>query len=81
MAKTFTNGEKVWVAGCEVTFVDYRHFEYAHAARSGIGAAVVKRPDEAGTREVPLWLLARDEAESVARANAVPIQLDAWNAD
>ena len=78
---TFSNGEQVWLAGRRVTFVDYRHFEYADAAAAGIGAAVVQRPGEPGTRAVPLWLIARDEAESVARARAIPIPLNAWDID
>ena len=77
----FRSGEKVWLAGHEVTFVDYRHFECARATVPRIGAAIVKRSGEPGTRDVPLWLLARDEAESIARANAIPIQLTAWDPD
>jgi hypothetical protein len=41
----------------------------------------VQGPGERELREVPLWLLARDQAESVTRANAIPIQLEAWDID
>jgi len=79
--REFRSGETVWVAGREVTFVDYRRFEYVRARVPRMGAAVVRRPGEDGTRDVPLWLLARDQAESVARANAIPFQLAAWDID
>ena len=79
--REFSSGEKVWVAGREVTFVDYRRFEYVRASVPRMGAAMVRRPDEDVTRDVPLWLVARDQAESVARANAIPFQLTAWDID
>ena len=73
----FHQGEKLWLVGCEVTFVDYR------VARPEwrIGAAVVQRPGEHEVCKVPLWLLARDQAESVTRANAIPIQLKTFDID
>jgi hypothetical protein len=77
----FRSGETLWLVGREVTFLAYRRFEYSRADLPRIGAAVVQRPDEAETREVPLWLLARDQAESVTRANAIPIQLKGWDID
>ena len=80
-SRSFSSGEKVWVAGREVTFVDYRRFEYLQATEPRTGAAVVQRPGEDRTRDVPLWLLARDHAESVARANAIPLRLTAWDID
>jgi hypothetical protein len=55
------------LSGREVTFVEYRRY-----ATTRIGAAVVRRADELETRVVPLWKLARDRAESLARASAVP---------
>ncbi len=42
-----------------------------------MGDAVVQQPGEDGTRDVPHWLLARDQAESVTRANAMLFQLTA----
>ena len=73
----FRRGEKLWLVGHEVTFVDYRF----PRLEQRLGAAVVQRPGEGELCEVPLWLLARDEAESVARANAIPIQLETWDID
>lgn len=76
----FHQGEKLWLVGREVTFVDYR----LSRSRQRIGplvAVVVQRSGEDEPSEVPLWLLARDEAESVSRANAIPIQLQAWDID
>jgi hypothetical protein len=78
--REFRKGERVWLGGREVTFVAYSRFEYQRTA-SRIGAAVVHRDGEDGTREVPLWMLARDRAESVARANAIPITLTNWESD
>lgn len=81
MENAFRNGERVWLVGREVTFLAYRRFEYSRAEVPRIGAAVVKSAGEAEPREVPLWLLARDQAESVSRANAIPIQLQSWDID
>jgi hypothetical protein len=77
----FHSGERLWLVGREVTFLAYRRFEHARATAPRIGAAVVQGPGEEETREVPLWLLARDQAESVSRANAIPIQLKGWDID
>jgi hypothetical protein len=77
----FQRGERLWLCGREVTFVDYRRFEYQDARAPRIGAAVVQRDGEIETRDTPLWLLARDCAESVSRANAIPIQLMSWDRD
>jgi hypothetical protein len=63
----FSRGEQVWLGGREVTFLEYHRY-----AGSRIGAAVVRRKDARQTRVVALWKLARDRAESVARANAMP---------
>jgi hypothetical protein len=82
MEKTeFRRGERLWLCGREVTFVEYRRFEYQRSRAPRIGAAVVQRDGEAETRDAPLWLLARDCAESVSRANAIPIQLMRWDLD
>lgn len=62
----FQRGERLWLSGREVTFVEYRRY-----AAPRIVAAVVRRADELETRVVPLWKLARDRVESLARANAV----------
>jgi hypothetical protein len=77
----FQSGEKLWLVGREVTFLAYRQFEYPQPTAPRVGAAVVRGLGEAETREVPLWLLARDRAESVSRANAIPIQLREWDID
>jgi hypothetical protein len=53
-----------------VIFLDYHR-----SAASRVGAAVVRRLNEQGARVVPLWKLARDRAESIARSNAIPAQL------
>ena len=79
--REFRNGERLWLCGHEVTFVEYRLFEYQRTAAPRIGAAVIRRDGEDETRDVPLWILARDRAESVARANAVPTQLVSWATD
>ena len=73
--REFRSGERLWLCGREVTFVEYHGFEYQRRVAPRIGAAVVRRDGEAETRRVPLWILARERAESVARANAVPTQL------
>jgi hypothetical protein len=66
-AKPFEHGEELWLAGRKVIFVDYHR-----SAAARIGVAVIRRDDEDGTRVVPLWKLARDRAESIARSNAIP---------
>jgi hypothetical protein len=73
----FRQGERLWLCGREVTFLDYRR----RGSAPRIGSAVVRRDGEVDTKDVPLWMLARDEAESVARANAIPIQLTSWESD
>ena len=73
----FRQGEKLWLVGREVTFVDYQ----AASPEWRIGAAVVQRPGEPELCAVPLWLLARDQAESVTRANAIPMQLESFDLD
>jgi hypothetical protein len=73
----FRTGERLWLCGRQVTFVDYR----SQSSEARIGSAVVRRDGESGTRDVPLWILARDRAESVARANAIPTQLMSWASD
>jgi hypothetical protein len=73
--REFHPGERLWLCGREVTFVDFYPFEYQRTPGTGIGAAVVQRDGESRTRDVPLWILARDRDESVSRANAVPSQL------
>jgi hypothetical protein len=77
----FHSGEKLWLVGCEVTFLAYRQFEHPRPTAPRVGAAVVRRLGEAETREVPLWLLARDQAESVSRASTIPLQLRDWDID
>ena len=62
-------------------FVDYRLSRSGRRIGPLIGAVVVQGPGERELREVPLWLLARNQAESVSRANAIPIQLEAWDID
>jgi hypothetical protein len=52
--------------GLAVTLVEYRRY-----AGHRIGAAVVRRSIEQPTCVVSLWKLARDRAESLARANAM----------
>jgi len=69
MGKEFQRGEKLWLRGEQVIFVEY------HGNRVG-GAVVVRPPDETSTRVVPAWKLARDRAESIARANAMPSSAD-----
>ena len=71
----------MWLVGREVTFVDYTAFTPRSLTAPRIGSAVVKRAGETETHEVPLWLLARDEAESLTRANAIPLQLKSWDID
>jgi hypothetical protein len=66
-AERFERGEHLWLAGRKVIFVDYHR-----SAAARIGAAVIRREDEDGSRVVPLWKLARDRAESIARSNAIP---------
>src|SRR5262249_32892409 len=73
----FRSGEQLWLCGREVTFVAYS----SHGASGRIGSAVVCRDGGRETRDVPLWILARDQAESVARANAIPAQLASWASD
>jgi hypothetical protein len=73
----FRQRERLWLCGREVTVVDYRR----HGSAPRIGSALVRRDGEVDTKDVPLWMLARDEAESVARANAIPIQLTGWESD
>jgi hypothetical protein len=63
----FGAGEQLWLRGQQVIFVEYHRY-----AAYRIGAAVVRRPNETTTRVVPLWKLARDRTESLARANAIP---------
>jgi len=75
----FRRGEKLWLGGREVTFVEYHPFGYRQSdGPPSIGAAVVRRQNETETRVVALWRLARDRAESVARANAIPTQITGW---
>jgi len=66
-AEEFRPGEQVWLKGRQVTFVECS----LHGSR--FGAAVVRRENEAVTRVVPLWKLARNRAESLAREYAIPI--------
>jgi hypothetical protein len=63
----FQAGEQLWLRGRRVTFVDYHRY-----AAHRIGVAVVRRQNEQEVRVVPLWKLARDRAESLARAHAMP---------
>jgi hypothetical protein len=65
--KGFRAGERLWLRGQQVIFVEYHRY-----AANRIGAAVVRRHNETTTRVVPLWKLARDRAESLARQNAIP---------
>jgi hypothetical protein len=62
----FRSGEQLWLHGERVTFVDYHDY-----ASHRVGAAMVRRQDDTTVRVVPLWKLARDPAESLARANAI----------
>lgn len=64
---TFQIGEQLWLRGQQVIFVGYQR----HAAHR-IGVAAVRRPNETTARVVPLWKLAKDRAESLARQNAMP---------
>ena len=73
----FKQGEQLRLWGREVTFLDY----HRRGSEPRIGSALIRRDGEVDTRDVPLWMLARDPAESVARANAVPIQLSGWESD
>ncbi len=68
--KDFRAGEQLWLRGQQVIFVEYHHY-----AAHRIGAAVVRRPNETMSRVVPLWKLARDRSESLARANAIPARI------
>ena len=77
----FRSGELVWLVGRPVTFVAYHKFHQPQSTAPRVGAAVVQAPGETSAREVPLWLLARDQEESVSRANAIPIQLKGWDID
>ena len=77
----YQRGEKLWLVGREVTFLSYRQFEHPQPVAPRVGAAVVRGVGEAETREVPLWLLARDRDESVSRANAIPLPLREWDID
>jgi hypothetical protein len=70
MAEVFGKGEELWLGGRKVIFL-----EYHRSASPRVGAAVVRRLNEEGARVVPLWKLARDRAESIARTNAIPAQL------
>jgi hypothetical protein len=81
MSSEFSQGEKLWLVGREVTFVDYSLAKSERRIGPLIGRVVVQRPGERELCGVPLWLLARDEAESVLRANAIPIQLETWDID
>jgi hypothetical protein len=63
----FHAGEQLWLRGQRVTFVDYHRY-----AAHRVSAAVVRRHSEKEVRVVPLWKLARDRGESLARANAIP---------
>jgi hypothetical protein len=64
----FRAGERVWLRGQRVTFVDYHRY-----APRRIDAAVVRRRDETEVRVVPLWKLTRNRQESLARANTIPV--------
>jgi hypothetical protein len=70
MGSEFRRGEELWLGGRKVVFL-----EYHRSAAARVAAAVVRRHDEEGARVVPLWKLARDRAESIARSNAIPAQL------
>ena len=70
MGTEFRRGDELWLGGRKVIFL-----EYHRSAAARVGAAVVRRHDEEGARVVPVWKLARDRAESVARSNAIPAQL------
>jgi hypothetical protein len=63
----FRAGERVWLRGREVTFIDYHRY-----APHRVGAAVVRRDNETQVRVVPLWKLARDRVESLVRAHSIP---------
>jgi hypothetical protein len=77
----FLRGEKLWLWGREVTFLRYQSLEYPGTG-PGIAEAVVQRAGEIGTRNVPVWILARDQAESFSRASAIPEQLEGcWDWD
>jgi hypothetical protein len=62
-----------------VTFLDYESVRSQRDLAPRIGGAVVQRPGDAEPCKVPLWLLARDRAESVSRVNAIPLRLNAWD--
>jgi hypothetical protein len=49
--------------GREVTFLRYQSLE-SPGTGPGIAEAVVQRAGGIGTRNVPVWILARDPAES-----------------
>ena len=57
----FRTGERLWFRGRPVIFVEYYR-----------SAAVVRRPDEAATRVVPIGKLARDRAQSLRLLTTIP---------
>lgn len=77
--RAFSTGERLWLCGREVTFVRYHDAGHPRPAGPRIGAAVIVRDGELETRDVPLWILARDRAESVSRANSLPTRLGGWD--
>jgi hypothetical protein len=65
--REFRAGEQLWLRGEHLIFIEYHRY-----ADHRIGAAVVRRNTETTARVVPLWKLSRDQAESIARQNAIP---------
>jgi hypothetical protein len=63
----FRAGERLWLHGQPVTFVDY-HRDAPHAA----DAAVVRRRDEKTSRVVPLRKLMRNREESLWTPDGCP---------
>ena len=76
----FLRGERLWLWGREVTFIAYDSIE--DPINPDVSEAVVRRDGEMETRNVPVWILARDPAESFSRASRIPERLTgSWDWD
>jgi len=66
--RTFRAGDRLWLRGQQVTFVEYHRY-----APHRIEAALVRRSNETESRVVAVSKLALDRSESLARAHVIPV--------
>jgi len=66
--RTFRAGDRLWLRGQQVTFVEYHRY-----AAHRIETALIRRNNESEARVVAAWKLAHDRSESLERAKAIPV--------